>query len=135
MDLRESIHRIHAGEDVFGKRFYDHFFRVHPDARRYFRDTNMQRQAVVFTMQLMVIEAFQHNGTPTAEQYLQVLGTTHQERGVPLELYDGFRDCLLEVLAEFHGKDWDPVLESEWRQAMDRAIDKMAEGYVRRFHV
>ena len=135
MDLRESIHRIHQCERVFGKRFYEHFFSVHPAARRYFRDTNMERQAVVFTMQLMVIEAFYENGTPTAEQYLQVLGTTHQERGVPVELYGGFRDCLLEMLKEFHGEDWDERLESEWTEALELAIGKMAEGYERRFHV
>lgn len=135
MDLRESVHQIHQCKDVFGKRFYEYFLGKYPDAGKYFSNVNMARQAIVFTMQLTVIEAHHTNGTPTAEQYLRVLGTIHQERGIPLDLYHGFRECLVDQLKEFHGEQWDDDLARQWVQAIDGAVEKMAEGYARRYHV
>ena len=92
MDLTESIHRIQQSEVVFGKQFYQHLLEKHPEARRYFEGIDMHRQAIIFTMQLAVVGAYHQRRTATAEQYLQVLGTQHKERGVPRAMYGAFRD-------------------------------------------
>jgi hemoglobin-like flavoprotein len=135
MDLTESIHRIQQSDVVFGKKFYGHLFQKHPEARRFFEGIDMHRQSIIFTMQLAVVGAFHERRTSTAEQYLQVLGTQRRKRGIPREMYGAFRDCLLEMLSEFHGDDWNAALAAQWARAMNAVSEKMWEGYEARFHV
>jgi hypothetical protein len=42
---------------------------------------------------------------------------------------------MLETMEKFHGPDWTPDLEDQWRQAFDHAIKIMFGGYERRMSV
>lgn len=56
MDIEESVGKIlRRGEDV-ADLFYAKFLGRHPEARAYFADVNLKRQAVLLTMALKLIE-------------------------------------------------------------------------------
>jgi hemoglobin-like flavoprotein len=136
MDIQESMHRIlerRGGmEEPF---FYAVFFERHPEVMAHFRGTNLEQQAMLLTMALMVIERHYSRSYPTTAMYLKYLGTKHHSRGIDPDLYPKFRDAMLATLEEFHGSDWDTALAGQWRDAIDRAAATMLEGYTERFHV
>ena len=133
MRIRESVEKIQDSKELVGHYFYETFFLRYPAAREYFRDVDMWHQGVLLTVQLGMVEQYYSRNSLGAEKYLQILGTRHQDKGIPRELYGPFREVLLEVLAEFLGDDWDATLDREWNEAMDGAIAKMMEGYETRF--
>jgi hemoglobin-like flavoprotein len=115
--------------------FYARLFAQHPELEQHFRNTSIQHQAAILTMELSVIEAFYVRKSEAAGMYLQLLGTKHKGRGIPEEAYPHFRDALLESLEQFHGADWSENLACEWGKSIDLSIKKMMEGYGQRFHV
>jgi hemoglobin-like flavoprotein len=135
MNLRDSVQRIHNSHDIFGERFYERFFERQPEAKKFFREIHLPRQAVILTMQLSVIQAYYNGNSRAAAQYLLVLGSRHQALGVPRELYPEFCEALLETMEEFLGNDWTEELAREWRAAIDAASEKMFEGYGQHYSV
>jgi hemoglobin-like flavoprotein len=135
MDIQQSIDRIHQSQQTIGDLFYDVFLRRHPEVQVYFQGVDMQRQAVLLTMQLSIVAIYYQHRTPAAEMYLRILGTKHNDRRVPREQYPKFREVLLETLEHFHGGDWNPELATQWKTAIDMAAEKMFEGYEQRFHM
>jgi hypothetical protein len=59
------------------------------------------------------------------------LGETHRERGIPKDLYEQWRDAMLETLYQFHGDQWDLKLATQWHEAIEGAIKVMFQGYQR----
>ena len=135
MDLRESIHLIQASTPIFGNAFYKRLFERHPDIREHFRNTTIEHQAAILTMQLSVIESFYVNQSPAGKLYLQLLGTKHLDRGIPEEAYPKFQGELLASIQEFHGEDWSEELEKQWKQAIDKTVRTMLTGYDERVRV
>ena len=135
MKITESLDLINQSEQVLGQQFYAELSRRFPEAAKLFDGVNMERQGALFTMQLMIIVAYYQHKTPTPGMYLQVLGTRHRHRGVPVEMYPKFCDVLLDVLGVFLEDNWDDSLAEEWRKAIHDAVEKMLEGYDRRYHV
>jgi nitric oxide dioxygenase len=109
--------------------FYERLLAQHADLREYFHHVDINHQAVLFTMQLSVIEAFHVRRATVAELYLQQLGTKHKNRGIPKEVYPRFSEVLLDTLEQFHGTDWSDDLRHQWREAIDSSVNKMLEGY------
>ena len=129
MDISQSLDRILQSQESFGDAFYDVFLNTHPEVHEFFRGVDMQRQGVLLTMALTVVEHYSRNGYPATKKYLQYLGSKHHERSIPKELYSKWSDALLETLAEFHGSDWSDALAMEWREAVRSATELMFEGY------
>lgn len=114
MDIQESVGRILQRGEAVADRFYSTFLGRHPEARAYFADVNLKRQAVLLTMALKLIEQHHVHGYPAMESYLKVLGHRHRVRLiVPAEMYAPFGHCLLEAIREFHGGEWDEGLEDQ----------------------
>ena len=132
MDIQQSLQHILQSKDVFGHAFYDVFFARHPEALEYFGDVDMNRQALVLTMALTVIQQYYTSKYPTVEQYLQYMGSQHHRRGVPPDFYPKWRDCMLEALEAFHGEDWHSDLSREWREAIELSTEPMLRGYEER---
>lgn len=132
MDLETSVEKILQSDHRFGKRFYEVFFEQHPDARQYFQGTNMKAQALMLSVSLRLIGDYHRKGFSAIEHYLQLLGTRHNDRSVPREMYPKWRDSLLVTLEKFHGKDWDDTLADEWRSAIDGISVVMFGGYDKR---
>ncbi|HID23174.1 MAG TPA: hypothetical protein EYP14_12335 [Planctomycetaceae bacterium] len=129
MDINESVEAILSDKQVMCELFFRRFLEKHPEARQYFADADMTKQANFLTIALAIIEDHYEHEYRTTEHYLKVLGTRHRKWGIPVELYAPFRDCLLETMAEFHGDDWTEELAGQWRKAIDKATETMLEGY------
>jgi hemoglobin-like flavoprotein len=129
VDIHQSLKTILDSDTLFGEAFYKTFFERCPDAKQYFDGINMERQALVVTMALTLIEQHYTNGYSAVEQYLRHLGNRHKERHVPPPLYPQWRDAMLAVLEDFHGEDWGEALAGQWREAIDGVSDSMLFGY------
>lgn len=129
MDIHESINRILDSDAVLGDMFYDTFLNRYPQVQKYFEGVNLQRQAVMLMMALLVVEQFETEKYPTTIRYLQELGTRHCEWGIPKETYPYFRDALLDTLKRHLDDDWDEPLAKQWTSAIDNATQQMFKGY------
>lgn len=130
MDIHQSIDEILESHEVLGEVFYRIFWQRCPEVQKYFAGVDMQRQAGVLSVALLLVEQFDTYGYPAVARYLRDLGRRHQQRRIPPALYLAFRDALLAALAEHHGADWSEQLERQWRQAIDRAASVMQTGYM-----
>jgi hemoglobin-like flavoprotein len=130
MNITQSLDRIFQSQDTFGRSFYEVFLGRYPELLEFFRDVDMERQAVLLTMALAVVERHQRNPTPTTDKYLRYLGAKHRDRKVPPELYPHWGDAMIESLAHFHGEEWTDSLAAEWKESIDRAIAPMLQGYL-----
>lgn len=131
MDIGESVSRVLASREVFGRSFYPEFFRRCPEARVHFEGLDMERQALAVTMALTLIEQHHRHAYPAVENYLEMLGHAHDHRGVPPGLYGPWSEAMLAALAAFHGDAWDEGLARQWRAALAGASRVMLEGYGR----
>ena len=129
MNIHASVEQVLQSREIIGNTFYDVFFRRHPEVRGYFAGVNLARQGVLLTMAIAVIEQYYKRSYPATERYLHYLGTRHEELGIPASAYPGFRDALLETLAQFHGQDWTAELAAEWQAAIDKTTQTMLESY------
>jgi len=132
MNIRKSVDAIMESGEGFGAIFYDIFFGRCPAAASYFDKTDMARQSVILTMALKLMEQFHANGFKAVEQYLQHIGTRHNDIAIPKEMYPDWRDSMLIALEKFHGDDWNDDLASDWHLAIDKTIEAMLNGYERR---
>jgi hemoglobin-like flavoprotein len=131
MDIRDSVAFILGHKQTVIARFYERFLSDHPEVRPYFAGIDLRQQALMLTMALVVVEGYYSGGYPATEHYLHVLGHRHHLAGVQREHYPLFRDSLLRTLAEIHKERWDEELARQWSEAIDRAIERMLEGYER----
>jgi hemoglobin-like flavoprotein len=129
MDISSSIRALFAHDELIIKRFYTRFFERDERVREMFRDVDMNRQAIMLTTALNVVELNYTGDLSATKKFLKMLGREHALMHAPKELYPIFCDCLLETLAEFHGSDWDVALEKQWRGAIERAFAVMFEAY------
>lgn len=129
MQLDESLQRVLARKEPIIRRFYDRFLSEHPDAKRLFAGVDLEKQSLMLTMALIVVEAYSRDSYPAVEHYLHVLGDRHRESGIPRELFTPFRDCLIETIRASQADDWDDGLTEAWQRALDRATETMFQGY------
>jgi hemoglobin-like flavoprotein len=129
MDIQESLSRILASKDELGKLFYAKFLTDHPELKPYFDKVDMKRQGIQLTTALMIIERYLANPTPAVELYLQYLGTKHHDLGIAKKYYPMWVATMCDTLEQFHGDQWNETLESQWREAFDRTIRVMFQGY------
>ena len=132
MDIHDSLRQIQQQfQGRFGDLFYRVFLEGDSDVQHYFRDTNLDHQAIILMNALHVIVSHYTQGFPATEAYLKILGNRHFHRQrIPREMYGKFRDALLVALAQFHQADWNPELAGQWREAIDQATQTMLAGYV-----
>jgi hemoglobin-like flavoprotein len=129
MDLRSSVQEILGHEELVTRLFYELFLSRYEDVRQVFAHVDLGRQAVLLRMALPVIQMHHEHGYPATREYLELLGHKHKLRGVPVDLFPDFRDCLLDMLEQFHGEAWTEALEEEWCAAIQEASDAMIAGY------
>lgn len=129
MDLEASVEQLLHEKEAVIRRFYARFLRDCPAAEPFFAQVDLDKQASMLTMALMVVEAHARNQSPATQNYLHVLGDRHHDLGIPPELYADFHQTLLNSIADFHGADWSEGLRNEWDHALQHAITTMLEGY------
>lgn len=129
MQLDESLQRVLAHKEPIIRRFYDRFLSERPDAERLFAGVDLEKQSLMLTMALIVVEAYSRDSYPAVEHYLHVLGDRHREAGIPRELFVPFRDCLIETIRASQADEWDDDLTEAWMRSLDRATETMFQGY------
>jgi hemoglobin-like flavoprotein len=129
VDIHASLSKVLQARDEVGRMFYDHFLSQYPAVQQYFRGVDLKRQSVLLTTAVMIIERHSSHPAPALAQYLQYLGSRHHGLQIPREIYAVWTKAMLETLQRFHGADWTPALDSQWRKAFEGAIELMFEGY------
>ena len=135
MNIQESLQQILASKQIFGAQFYETFFARCPEVQEFFKDVNIERQAVLLTMALVVIEKQYSCPFTAAEEYLKYLGTKHHDWKIPKSRYADWTAAMIETLGQFHGSDWDESLEQQWRDAIAHVIEFMFQGYEQHYTV
>ena len=135
MDICDSVHQVLGQKESFADVFYLVFLENYPEVRQHFAQVNFKHQNALLTMALMVMERHYRYHYPATEMYLNYLGTKHDERGIPPQLYPLFRDALMASLQRFHGQAWDDHLAQQWRIAIDETMESMIRGYRKHHHV
>jgi hemoglobin-like flavoprotein len=129
MQLDESLQRVLAHKEPIIRRFYDRFLSECPEAERLFAGVDLEKQSLMLTMALIVVEAYSRDSYPAVEHYLHVLGDRHREAGILRELFVPFRDCLIETIRLSQQNDWDDELTVAWQRAINRATETMFQGF------
>jgi hemoglobin-like flavoprotein len=133
LTLQESLHKIlESPKQELGAAFYERLFQRCPHARPFFANVDLEVQANTLVNVLHIIVSHASHRYPATTAYLKFLGNKHQNRQIPLDLYTHFADSLLDVLAEFHGDQWNDTLAAKWREALTITIAAMLPGYVNR---
>ncbi len=129
MDISASVQALLASKGCVIEHFYDQLFSKDPELRRHFENHDMRVQASMLTVALASVEAYYSQRFPATEHYLKVLGNRHFHEGVQLDDYAQFQTALIETLEGFFADEWDPLLASQWAEALELAILTMQEGY------
>jgi hemoglobin-like flavoprotein len=135
VEIQDSLKRILHSEQVFGAMFYEVFFERCPEAKDYFLETDMKRQALVLTMALTLVEQHYNNEFTAVEQYLQHIGYKHADRDIPKALYVPWRDAMMVALEKFLDGNWSEHLAEQWRDAIESVTETMFRGYDERMGV
>lgn len=77
-------------------------------------------------MALTMVAQYDRKHYEAMEDYLRIIGFRHKRRNIPPGLYADWRDCMLDVLEEFHGDVWCDPLEQQPNEAVDQAVDPAA---------
>lgn len=129
LTVETSVQSLLAHKQQVIRSFYDRFLEAVPEASRFFGTVDLDRQATMLTMALMVVETHGCEDFPAVQHYLRVLGHRHHILGIPEDMYAYFRECLISSIRDFHGEEWTEQLASDWHSAMDRTKTTMLEGY------
>ncbi len=129
MDIHDSLQLILQAKDQLAGLFYERFLADYPEVRPFFEKVDFARQRVLLTTTLMIIERNYTEPTPAIEQYLQYLGTRHRAMEIPRSSYAKWIKSMMAAMRQFHGQQWSPELEQQWRSAIERARQLMLQGY------
>ena len=132
MEIRDSMQQILQAKDELGVMFYDHFLTHYPEVQQHFQEVDLKRQGILLVTALMVLERHFSHPTPATELYLQFLGMRHHDVHVSKDMYGLWVKAMLETMQKFHGQNWTPSLDNQWRQAFEGAIEIMLRGYEER---
>ncbi len=123
--LDESFTSMAPNADAIAARFYDKLFAKHPPLRAMFpSDMAAQRKKLMDSLG-MVIEGLR---TPDAmQQRLRDLGARHTGYGARPEHYPIVCELILEAMHET-SQGWTPLIESEWRRALQLISSIMLSG-------
>ncbi len=124
----KSLERCLAKEDFFDS-FYQRFINSSDDAKAMFANTDMQNQKKMLQNSLYMMIAAP-SGLEKASTHIEHIAKSHSRAGygVKPELYDLWLDCLLETAKEYD-KEYEPVVESAWKQTLEAGIKLMKSGY------
>lgn len=128
MDLSVSVDRIVGNEESVLERFYAVFFERFPEAKPFFDGIHLQSQAGMLAVSLAAIRMYP-NFPASTKIYFKVLGGRHRRLGIPNSFYPHFTSAMLDVVAQFHGDDWNDILAGKWSAALAHVVEVMIEGY------
>ncbi len=126
--LETSFDRVKADGITFAASFYDALFEQHPETMPLFGHADMRTQASkLLSAMNTIINSFKD--PDILHGYLGALGLRHERRFMVKERdYIGFREVLIETLADFFGDDWTDELAEVWTMAFNE-IARVMTGH------
>ena len=115
--LRDSLEAA-LTDDAFGRRFYDHLFEAHPEARAMFKRNSEGAQQKMFAQKLCaIVDSIADDTAFLAEA--RVIARTHKDYGVRPEMYSWVGAALIQTLREAAGSEWSIEAERAWRESYE----------------
>ncbi len=116
--LRDTLEAA-LTDDTFGKRFYQHLFEAHPEARALFKRNSEGAQQKMFAQKLCaIVDAIEDESAFAAEA--RAIARSHAEYGVRSEMYTWVGNALIQTLREAAGAEWSAEAERAWTEAYER---------------
>jgi hemoglobin-like flavoprotein len=116
--LSENFHLILEREPKLTERLYEELFRRHPETEELFGEHSFATRRQMLSETLVGVLDVVAKESWVASN-LNVLGCRHDSYEVGREMYDWWRDCLVELLADVSGEDWSDELERLWSDGID----------------
>lgn len=125
--IRESLMR--AEEHKLYDKFYERFVTSDPRIGPYFLNTDFKKQKNLLKDGVGRALSFAA-GDAGSVSFVENLSTTHNRSHMNIlpELYPFWLNALLQTLAETD-PDWNKKLESEWRDSLEKTIQRMSRAY------
>ena len=122
----DSCDRSFAAHPDLVRTFYDKFFNENPEAHDYFDpDISMEKQYYKLhhsVRVLLIIASKFHDRNKTLKNVAQI----HQEKKIPVYLYEKFMSTFIEILSE-NDKEWksNPKIGEAWTKLSKEGIEFM----------
>jgi hemoglobin-like flavoprotein len=125
--IRESLMR--AEEHKLYDKFYERFVTSDPRIGPYFLNTDFKKQKNLLRDGVGRALSFAA-GDAGSVSFVENLSMTHNRSHMNIlpELYPFWLNALLQTLAETD-PDWNKKLESEWRESLEKTIQRMSRAY------
>lgn len=124
MQVEQNFAVLMEFSDALAERFYQRLFSEYPEIMPLFKSVTIegQHKKLLASMVLLI----QHlRDTEMIEDYLQGLGSRHQQYGVEASHYEVFIENWLSVIAEFSDQTWDEQLQQAWRNILEYVAELM----------
>lgn len=126
--LEHTYRQVTEHEAAFIAAFYQEFFKIAPDARPLFSQTDMAMQDLKLRLAIeLIIDALR--SPEELSRYLQGLVHRHKDLyGVRQRFYGTFGSALIKTLENNLGEDWTPEVKAAWEEAFDyirRTIEQL----------
>jgi hemoglobin-like flavoprotein len=118
--LRKSWNTIYTREPHLIRRFYDVFFKLHPELRPLFKGSRERQEHMLAKALVAIIDRVEDR--PWLVEELEGLANRHRKLGVTAEMYRSFTDSLMVTLEEIAGDEWTPTVEATWSAALDDVV-------------
>ncbi len=125
--LRESYAMVAQFGDTFARWFYVHLFQDYPDAKVFFKNTNMRRQESSLMATLAAVIAGVERGENLVP-VLQALGKKHAGYGVQQDHYPFVGATLIKTFHHMLGPRFTLDMEEAWSEAFDIISATMIAG-------
>lgn len=129
IDLVEESFSLLAGDgEQIVKDFYQHLFSHYPELSALFDGVSTAGQQKKLLAALLLLVRNLRN-PDVLHEYLQGLGTRHQNYGVAAEDYHKVADSLIAVLKKRAGSHWTDAVARAWTNTLSAVTQHMLSGY------
>jgi len=126
-EVIDSFHR--TCNPAFAETFYSILMDADPRIRPLFKNTDFTKQKDLLLRGIFVLLQYAE-GKAVGEMAIQRLSELHNRKHMNIspDMYVIWVDCLMKALAEKDSK-FSPMLEMQWRRALQKGIDVMTSSY------
>src|SRR4028119_1419941 len=125
--LEESFEKIKPRAEEFAASFYENLFKLYPEVKPLFANTEMAKQQKKLLNSLVLV--VENLRSPEAlEPVLNALGGRHIGYGVIPQYYEPVGEALLTTFEQYLEPDWTPEVKQAWTDAYGAITGLMLKG-------
>jgi hemoglobin-like flavoprotein len=125
--LRSTFERVRPIADDAARNFYGHMFKVYPQVKPLFANTDFTEQRKKLMASVAAVVALVDKPDELGP-VLEKMGESHAGYGVEAHQYAYVSASMLTTLADALGDDWTPEVASIWANALALVSEKMIEA-------